>query len=413
MKSIKYPCFYKLSYTYFLFLVTIGISTEKVFAQLPNPRTNDFSKINAYFDRAFYSPESFVDSAYTVYSSNGDQVFGFKEMKEKKGRLLQYTNQPTFVFPVPSAPHGDRPKYSPLDGGYVHIFNGFNKTYSVENMGEKDLAPFMELVYVCRKYPSTAQEQFHAGFGWPKYKFDNSGNAIVGISDFTSPYSNKKGNFNDLEVVVINEVYYGAPNHFAEILISDSRGDLISQGRFVNPTNGFPNYIRNAGIGSNGHPINHDFFGMWYTLGRVLTPDDRCDLINELKKLYPIGKLPSRPYCLPTITWNSTNKTFDVTINYNPGYGIAAGGDNDIDLDKTVVNWYYGNAKVSTGNPLDDQDLIATTSGKVLSLKRADYSTKFPNPPSRNIVNVGITVFNKKGESWTEICAFPFLDEFN
>lgn len=402
LRSIAYGAIFTLSSAYH-----VGN------AQVTDPKLNDFSKINAFFDRGFYAPESYTDANVSVAAKEGDQVFTFKEMVEKNGRIMAYTNQPTLIFPVPSAPHGDKPKYSQLDGGYVHIFNGFNKTYSVENKAEADLPPFMELVYVCRKYPSTAQEQFHAGYGWPKYKFDNSGNAMVGISNFTplKINNNKSGNFPELEIVVINEIYYGGPNHFAEILISDSKGDLISQGRFTNPTNGFPNYIRNAGIGSNGHPINHDFFGMWYTLGRVLTPDQRCDMINELKKIYAIGKLPSRPYCIPSISWNQANGTFDVAINYNPGLG-ATGTDIDIDLDKTVVNWYYGNAKTSTGNPLDDQDLIATTTGRVLSLKRSDHPTRFPNPPSRNIVNVGITVFNKKGESWTEICSYPFLDEF-
>ncbi len=395
-----------------------GISPS---ALIPDPSTTDFSAINAYFDRGFAAAISYQNRDTSLKAAHGKPVLLIKELVQKRGKALAYpesiepSRQAPSTFPVPSAVHGDVPLFSAYDGGYIHIFNGFNKSYS-DNVGEGKLPRHIELVYVCRKYPTTIQEQFHAGYGFPVYKFGDKGSAVMGISkfvEFTTKTADKAGNFEDLECVIINEVYYNDGTGKGEIFLTDSRGDLISQGTFneLNATGG-PQYIQNATVGAGGHPINHDFFGMWYTLGRVLTPEKRAEVIAKLKQIYPVGKMPDKPYCLPVLKWNSSKKSFDATLNYKPGSSGAP-----IDSARTIVRWYYGNKRggevKETGNHLDEQDLIATTDGRTLSLVRASYSSKFPNTPlinDRNIVNVGVVVYDTQGNYWSEVSAVPLAD---
>ncbi|GAA5160152.1 hypothetical protein GCM10025770_07500 [Viridibacterium curvum] len=344
----------------------------------------------------------------SVAATDGSSVAAFREMVQAAGKKLSLNSgsgsQTPSTFPVPGAPHGGVPLYSSDDGGFVHLFNGFNKGYNAT--AEADLPPKIELVYVCRAYPTIRQENFHSGYGWPNYKFGNDGSAIVGIGNFVNTYTGGKGGFDELEVVVINEVYTNDASRTGEIFISDSRGDLISQGSFVDAASG-SNFIRNAGIGSGGHGQNHDFFGMWYTLGRTLSASERLAVLAKLKTRYPIGKTPTKPHCRPSISWNSATQSFVVTLNYKPG---TAG--LPIDLAQTVIRWYLGDQLgSSTGNMLDKQSLFRTTDGNTLTLKRSDFPTQFPTPPSTNYLNVGVTVANTAGTKWREVCAFPFRDD--
>jgi len=390
--------------------------------EVPDPSKIDFSAINAYFDRGFAAATSFQDRGKTQKAVHDQGVLSIAEIVEKNGRSLDYPNvtnptstQVPSTFPVPSALHGDVPKFSAFDGGYIHIFNGFNKAYS-DNKGEDKKAPHIELVYVCRKYPTTIQEQFHAGYGFPVFKFGNTGTAIMGISkfvDFETKTSDSAGNFRDLECVIVNEVYYNDAEGNGEIFLTDRNGDLISQGKFKNPNIGTSNFINNPAVGAGGHPINHDFFGMWYTLGRVLTTDQRQEVVAKLKQIYPVGKMPDKPYCLPVVKWNNAKKSFDITLNYRPGATGAA-----MDSSRTVVRWYGGNKRggevKKTGNHLDEQSFITATDGRTLSLKRADFPLKFPQPyPSNNLVNVGIIVYDKEGNHWNEVSAAPINDTNN
>lgn len=343
----------------------------------------------------------------SVAAADGMGVLAFREMVEKAGRRMLLNggsgSQTPSAFPVPTASHGGTPLYSSADGGFVHLFNGFNKGYNAT--AEADLPPAIELMYVCRSYPTIRQENFHSGYGWPNYKFGNDGSAIVGIGDFVGSYTGGRGAFNDLEVVVINEVYRNDASRSGEIFISDSRGDLISQGAFTDSASG-TRFIRNAGIGSGGHGQNQDFFGMWYTLGRTLSNADRAAVLAKLKTIYPVGKLPAKPYCRPVISWNAATGSFVVTLNYSPGRAGLP-----IDLSKTVVRWYLGDQKgSSTGNMLDKQSLIRATNATVLSLKRSDFPVEFPSPPSTNYLNVGVTAVDTGGNSWREVSAFPFRD---
>ncbi len=145
---------------------------------------------------------------------------------------------------------------------------------------------------------------------------------------------------------------------------------------------------------------------MWYTLGRTLSNADRAAVLAKLKTIYPVGKLPAKPYCRPVISWNAATGSFVVTLNYSPGRAGLP-----IDLSKTVVRWYLGDQKgSSTGNMLDKQSLIRATNATVLSLKRSDFPVEFPSPPSTNYLNVGVTAVDTGGNSWREVSAFPFRD---
>jgi hypothetical protein len=374
----------------------------------PAAQPADWSRINAFFDRGFCSAQAFQDAAMLVPAIDGAGVVAFPEIVQRSGKVLLLNSgsgtQAPSTFPVPSAPHGGTPLYRSEDGGSVHVFNGFNKGYIAT--GEADLPPHIELVYVCRSYPTIRQENFHSGYGWPGYKFGNDGSALVGIGSFVSAYSGAQGAFDDLELVVINEVYTNDASRSSEIFISDHRGDLVSQGKFNDSATG-TRFIRHAGVGANGHAQNHDFFGMWYTLGRVLSPADRASVLALLKTRYPIGQLPSRPYCKPSLSWDATSQSFVVALNYQAGPARLP-----LDAAATTIHWYHGDQRGSpTGNPLDKQSLIRRTDGNTLTLRRADFPALFPNPPSTNYLNVGVTAVNTAGHAWHEVSAMPFRDD--
>jgi hypothetical protein len=458
-------------------------------SMLNSLKKTDFTLLNSFFDRGFAAINSFTNSLMTIPCPENAGVVAIREIvRGTATHRLALSSAPTpSSFPIPTDVTGSAPKFSSKEGGFVHIANGFNKAFGA-SFNEADLPPTIEFVYVCRKYPTTGQENFHSGFGCPQLKYaSNNTTLIPGIRGFVNnAYSGLQGDFDHLEIVVLNEVYYGITVRTAlttvissttaftvtipsnpivanmigkqialsaytgtgalatanytitsisgnnvtfsgtgltvgngtctltynigEIFITDDRGDLVSQGQFLELNSGSPNFLRTFGIGSSGHPMNHDFFGMWYKLGSVLTPANRLNVLRELKKIYPIGQKPNqsvgKPYCVPVITFNNTTKVWTVAINYVPG-----GSGFPIDLNATVINWYGGLSLGNTVNTLDNQFLIRTTNGNTLTLARSAFPAAFPTPyPSFNIINVGITVFDTDGNSWKEVSAVPLTD---
>lgn len=389
---------------------------------VPDPSTVSFTDVNAYFDRAFIACKGFQNSAGTIPNKIGqpcirmvDQIGGSKVMTFTNATpSLTPNNSGSFTssFPVPGAPHGGVPLYYPYDGGYINVFNGWNKSYAATNESP-DVAPQIDLVYVCMKIPTTGQENFHSGFGFPQFKLtSNTGRGIFGINSFVDTYTGTAGNPNTLEYAIIWERYTNDGSRTSEIFITDSRGDLVSQGTFTDATGGF---IRSAGIGSSGHAQNHRFLGMWYTLGRNLNSTQRSEVNALLKTKFKIGQKPSLPFCIPgSITFNSTSNVWSWSYTYFPGASGLAEDKNQTTI-RVYIGLQPGAEQPNTGNPLDNQKYLRDSSGFVvegngnlLSIDRDNFTHIFPSESTTNeFINIGITVRDTAGNTTGEIPGVP------
>lgn len=298
------------------------------------------------------------------------------------------TSGPTYkcITPIAGANWGDWPRYfSDSYGGYAKVFNLFNCGIAIE--AESDVAQPNEFLYVVRLEGSPIQEQMISGYQAPGYKFYNDNiTGMVGIDGTGSinALATNKGQMprGRLSVLLIRLNTGGA----GEVLIMDTTGTFVTQGTFSFTAVG----IRNILIGSGGHSMNQNVYGLWYNFGRF-TSDQIAKLSIVANYLYPATTYPNTPSCVPTITKSGT------VFTLHPNY-IKGGLGLPIDNTSTSVEWYYGDQVQSqlagnTGNSLDYQKFIRKTDGNTLTLDVSVYT----QVQSTDIVMMGIKTCDTGG----------------
>ncbi len=401
MKTLSY-----LSIFAFLFFVVFSCKPkDKDTAKNENPEQPVYESLDSvikYADNAVFARNAYIDAAATTPATkNGDPTATIKTSKGFVPFMGSTTISSFLGNQVPSQSEGGYPKFYSEDGGFVHIYNGVDLSYSFSakdcESGCPDKPAVGEFYYVCRPYLSTTYEALMSGVGAPTLKIIASANPSEQIKlrfnnndflpnskdyDFSAPY--------DTMYTVIYRFVYKAGK--VTIYITNHKGD---NQKFGETTLDSKSFFRTIGIGTSSHPMTHDFFAYVVKIGGQFTDSQNATILATLKKNFPIGKRPDKPMAFPS--FSSDGKVIKVKINYVPSKSYP---NAKIDSAKSVLRWFIKdniNAPADVNgkkNGLDKQILIKTTNCKDgLELKIADYPQHFVKGVSqKNGVAIDIKV---------------------
>lgn len=396
---MKIKVFYLTIIAISLFTVSCGSKKEDVKPVNNFVAENNLEYIKSVADEYVFARDGFKDYNMTIPVTDGSQIL---TMKSKSTALFcgkfTYMDDKDATFGVnvaPSQPEGGYPKYHASEGGFLHMYNGLNISYSMLNNLD-DLPAVGEFYYVCRLYLTTNYESIMSGYGAPELKvWGDTKKFQFSNGDYKTPNQYFNASLDTMRTVVYRFLY---KDNKVSIFVTDKDGDNRELGTLNISAASF---FRKFAIGTSSHPMTHDFFGYIMKFGSFFSETESENIIKTLKANYPIGKRPDKSLVFPSIS--SSGSVFKVDLKFvpNPSKPSAT-----LDSTKSIIRWYhFDNINAPTGNGIDRQSIIKTSNCKASNLKidisTPEFSSLFPKVGGKkNGVAVDVTVIDSNGDSF-------------